>query len=72
MADDNAYYTRRAADEWLAVAAADCDEARIAHAELAKWYVQLATTPSNIFMLKLPVRPAMDTGSVNQAKALRS
>ena len=48
MDRDHAYFTQRAAAEWLAVAAASCDEARIAHAELARRYVEIANRSNNV------------------------
>ncbi|HVM38427.1 MAG TPA: hypothetical protein VM265_08580 [Sphingomicrobium sp.] len=51
MSNDQDYFSRRAAAEWQAVAAATCDAARIAHASLAIRYVELARKPSNVIYL---------------------
>lgn len=59
MPNDLDYYRRRAADEWLAVTAATCDEARIAHAHLAKCYVELANIPSNVVPITRDRSPTM-------------
>lgn len=58
MNNDQLYYAHRAAAEWLAVAKAACDEARIVHAELARRYVELAHRPSNVFAIRRKTRPA--------------
>lgn len=55
MESDQAYFARRAAAEWFAVAATDCDKARTVHAELARRYAELANK-SNV-----PIRLASAT-----------
>ena len=48
MDEDRGYYARRAAEEALAAKAANCDQARAAHTELARRYRELGSKDANV------------------------
>ena len=70
MESDQTYYARRAATEQIAAAAAQSDQARSVHQELAKRYVALATKPGNVISIRRSrTRGWVDTGFLESRSA---